>query len=351
VIRGETEPRTETPNEILRRNQHMFRRKGFTLIELLVVMAIIALLLGILLPALNNARARARVMKDGTQIKGIHQAWVTKSVDYINDYPPQTLPTPGLINRVGSIPGRGEEDVTKNDHASLFSASIAQNMFSAPLCVSPSEVSSNVSVCTNYDMTQYDVANDKYWDGDKKGEGVFTDGSPGNFKANLKNSSNVSYGTMPLINPSASNVSVASTRRTKGWKNGGSSSIAILGNRGVQDGIDGSVAGTDVNIFKNSKTLEIHGPKGSWEGNIVFGDNHVDFLNSFYTGTCATLTDLGARVVDKNSNCGATEGLDNMFREDDKKGYSDMWMCVVPYLTSSGAGKVALPTDKTLLYD
>lgn len=78
----------------------MFRRKGFTLIELLVVMAIIALLLGILLPALNNARARARVLKDSTQLKGIHQAWVTKSIDYPNEFPTNPLPTPGIVNKV-----------------------------------------------------------------------------------------------------------------------------------------------------------------------------------------------------------------------------------------------------------
>jgi len=59
-----------------------------------VVIAIIALLVGLLLPALAKAQRNARTMKDATQIKEIHKSFLTFAQGNKGK-----LPIPGLIDR------------------------------------------------------------------------------------------------------------------------------------------------------------------------------------------------------------------------------------------------------------
>lgn len=270
----------------------MNRKRGFTLIELLVVMAIIALLIGLLLPALAKARAQAKLLKDGSQIRGIHQSWITFSRSFDGN----VFPTPGLLDRqpdpvLGETPGRGAEDKMMNTTAFVHSACIMANYYTPELAVGPTEPSGKVAIKDDYNWQVFNptaVGNftDTYWDSTFK-----CDVTPGAQPGPAVGESNVSYASMP----------VAGERQLKQWRDTLDSKWAMIGNRGPKDGrLD--------QIYKDSVTLLIHGGTKEWDGNVGYNDNHVAASMTFFPEDVNYVNSLGESVADnifKNENFGA----------------------------------------------
>ena len=261
----------------------MRTNRAFTLIELLVVMAIIALLLAILLPALAKARASARQVKCGTQVAQIHKSLLVQA----SENPGNSFILPGEKNRRAvngvQIAGRGAPDEVKNSHANLWAICLARTMFSPAVLVSPSEVSGNVAVPTNYNWASWSPSLDRFWDGDTA-EGVGTVAPTRSVTTDLAAKCSTSYATMPLAD--------GTTRRTNEWKLSANSRFAVLGNR---CGLITTTGGV-LSCSPSSKTLEIHGDPKVWEGNICYNDNHVKFEDSFVPQGTDSIIPVGQTI-------------------------------------------------------
>lgn len=341
------------------------RAAGFTLIELLVVVSIIALLIGILLPALGRARKQAQQLTCGTQVREMQRGLINFAQDNNENYPiPSTLDRLNNTENIGGTAGQPSTNVNlsqqiKNRSGAIMSILIFEGQVVPQMAVTPAEVDGAIRPDSNFQTGQPGIAANPalaLWDPAFVGTRDQQDGM-----WQLPNSGQIGQGTRKDditsagagSNFSYAHIPVMSGQRLQFWRSSFSASEVVIGNRGpvyVESTTSGGGSGQRLSqtwqligtpatggsaganplalMGFQSPTLLIHGGKREWAGNLGYNDNHVEFSN--------TPTPQNVRISYLGDSNGTEEQVpDNVF-------FDEQWEVNEGALTPSGRSNVYL---------
>jgi len=213
------------------------KKNAFTLIELLVVISIIALLIGILLPALGAARRTARQMQNSTQVRGIHSALVLFAQGNKEYYP-------GMSSKGAVLAATSNADQDSNgtdiDPGSYVQARFRElyddNYFTGEYLISPSET-----------KTQ------------------FGSGATGATTSDPLTTAHYSYALLD-INGQVTGANKGLERKNE-WRETSNSEAVVVSDRGI-DNTDGTLKSVHTNPASGTN---------EWRGSVGWNDNHVTF--------------------------------------------------------------------------
>ena len=309
------------------------KQQGFTLIELLVVISIIALLIGILLPALGRAKRQANLIKDGANQRQILTGLSTFAQSNRDRYPiPSAVDAKGATEGKNLIQNPQQEDEQfglKNRTGAAWSILIWNQNINTDVVISPSEPNSNIEVDESYRFSfnsdDDGIVNEPalaQWDPRFKGTPLPAAGTTGSYAPqsgdsdgavsdaaggfSLSVEGNNSYAHSPLVGARrgfwwasySSNAAVISTRgpvytEELQQQSGGT---AVDG-RAFQGATMHPTSGEWVLIVgpsgSQSDALRFGGSSRTWSGNVGFTDAHVEQLSD-PNPSSLTYTPLGS---------------------------------------------------------